>query len=53
MDLTISVPEQVSAEASKIANEMAISIDQMFTLAFHHYLSAYRGEYLTEVLDAI
>jgi hypothetical protein len=53
MDLTISVPEQLSTEASKIAREMDISIDQVFTLALYHYLSVYRGELLTEVLDAI
>ena len=53
MDLTISVPEHVSEEARKIANEMDISLDQLFTLAFYHYLSTYRGELLTEVLDAV
>ncbi len=53
MDLTISVPEKVSEEARKIATEMDISVDQLFTLAFYHYLSAYRGELLTNLLDAV
>lgn len=53
MDLTISIPEQMSAEAKKIANEMNISLDQLFMLAFYHYLSAYHGEFLTEILDTV
>ena len=53
MDLTISVPENVSEEAKKMAGEMSISLDQLFTLAFYHYLSAYRGELLTNLLDAV
>lgn len=53
MDLTISVPENVSEEAKKIAIEMNISVDQLFTLAFYHYLSAYRGDLLTNLLDSV
>lgn len=53
MDLTISVPENVSEQARKIASEMDISVDQLFTLAFYHYLSAYRGELLTSLLDSV
>jgi hypothetical protein len=53
MDLTISIPEQMSEEAKKIANEMNISLDQLFMLAFYHYLSAYHGELLTEILDTV
>ena len=53
MDLTISIPENVSEEAKKIASEMDISLDQLFTLAFYHYLSAHRGELLTKLLDAV
>jgi hypothetical protein len=53
MDLTISIPEDISEEARKIAAEMNISLDRLFTLAFYHYLSAYHSELLTEVLDAV
>ena len=53
MDLTISIPEHISEEARKIAAEMNISLDQLFTLAFYHYLSAYHSELLTEILDAV
>ena len=53
MDLTISIPDHLSAEAKKIADEMNISVDKLFTLAFYHYLSAYHGELLTEILDTV
>ena len=53
MDLTISVPQEVSEEARKVADEMSVSLEQLFTLALYQYLSAYRGELLTEVLDTI
>jgi hypothetical protein len=53
MDLIISIPEHMSEEAKKIADEMNISLDQLFTLAFYHYLSAYHGELLTEILDTV
>lgn len=50
MDLTISIPEHVSEAAKKIADEMNISLDQLFTLASYRYLSAYHGELLTQIL---
>jgi hypothetical protein len=51
--VTISIPEHVSEEAKKIAGEMNIPLDRLFTLAFYHYLSAYHGELLTEILDTV
>lgn len=51
--VTISIPKHVSKAAKKIANEMNISLDRLFTLAFYHYLGAYHGERLTEILDTI
>ena len=53
MDLTISLPEHVSEEAQKIADEMEISLNELLALALRRYLGRYRGELITEALNAV
>jgi hypothetical protein len=53
MDLTISLPNHVSDEARRLADEMGISVDQLFVLALSQFLSDYRAESVTEALDEL
>ena len=53
MDFKISLPNEVSEEAQRIADEMQISLDELFTLALAHYLTHQQGEHVTKALDAL
>ena len=53
MDLVIPLPPKASEEARKLADEMEISLEELFVLAFYQYLSHYRRENITAVLDSI
>jgi hypothetical protein len=53
MDLTISLPNHVSEKARKLADELGISVDQLFALAINHLASDFGAEWVTESLDAV
>jgi antitoxin component of RelBE/YafQ-DinJ toxin-antitoxin module len=53
MDLTISLPAEVSEKARKLADEMGLSIDQFLTLVIRHYVNDHPAEMITETLDAV
>jgi len=53
MDLTISLPEDVSEKAQKAADELGVSIDQFLALVIRHYVNDQQAETVTETLDAL
>jgi predicted transcriptional regulator len=53
MDLHISLPNEVSQEAQRLADEMEISLDQLLAQALSHYLSLQQGEHITRTLDKL
>lgn len=53
MDLVIPLPPKATEEARKLADEMEISLEELFVLAFYQYLSHYRRDNITAVLDSI
>ena len=53
MDLTISLPADVSEKAQKLADELGISIDQFLALVIRQYLRDQRTDTVTETLDAV
>lgn len=53
MDLTVTIPPQITEEAEKVAQEMGMSLDELFTQAITLYLSLQAGDFITEELDAL
>ena len=53
MDLTISLPEDVSEKAQKLADELGVSMDQFLALAIRRYVNDQGKEMVTETLDAV
>lgn len=53
MDLTISLPEQLSEKAHRLADEMGITVDELFALAIDRLVSDFGAELVKESLDAV
>ncbi len=51
MDLNVSLPYPISEEARRIADELDISLDELFAAALSAYFTAQRGERLAQALD--
>ena len=53
MDLTISLPDDVSGKVQQLAAEMGLSVDQFLALAVRRYVTNHGAEAVTETLNEI
>lgn len=53
MKVAISLPDNVFAEAEKLASHLRVSRSQLYVQALEEYLKSRRGSRVTEQLDAV
>jgi hypothetical protein len=53
MDLVIPLPPKASEEARRLADEMDVSLAELFVIAFYQYWGSYKRENITAALDEI
>lgn len=53
MNLVIPLPPKASEDARRIADEMEISLSELFVIAFYQYWSSYKRENITAALNEV